>query len=109
MNIDFNSNLDKDFTEYLDELKANSNKEFSKLNGIDDSNLNFTDFIDNFTQDNSKVVDISINPNANSDTKDITSLIHNMAEPHCKLLAMNKIFYELKKKYGLEQAKKWLY
>ena len=109
MNIDFNNNLDKDFTEYLDELKANSNKEFSKLNGIDDSNLNFTDFIDNFTQDNSKVVDISINPNANSDTKDITSLIHNMAEPHCKLLAMNKIFYELKKKYGLEQAKKWLY
>ena len=109
MVIDFNGNLDKDFTEYLDELKATSDREFSKLNGIDDSNLNFTDFIDNFTQDNSKVVDISINPNANSDTKDVTSLLHNMAEPHCKLLAMNKIFYELKKKYGLEQAKKWLY
>lgn len=109
MVIDFNGNLDKDFTEYLDELKVTSDKEFSKLNGVDDSNLNFTDFIDNFTQDNSKVVDISINPNANSDTKDVTSLIHNMAEPHCKLLAMNKIFYELKKKYGLEQAKKWLY
>lgn len=108
MNIDFNDNLDKDFVKYLDELKDEYGNELSKLNGLDNSNLNFTDFIDNFTQDNSKVVDISINPNANSDTKDVTSLVHNMAEPHCKLLAYNKIFYELKKKYGLEQAQKWL-
>lgn len=108
MKIDFNNNLDKDFINYLDELKLTSDREFSKLNDIDEDNLNFTRFIDNFTQDNNKVVDISINPNANSDTKDVTSLIHNMAEPHCKLLAMNKIFYELKKKYGIEQAKKWL-
>ena len=108
MNIDFNDNLDKDFVKYLDALKDEYGNELSKLNGLDNSNLNFTDFIDNFTQDNSKVVDISINPNANSDTKDVTSLVHNMAEPHCKLLAYNKIFYELKKKYGLEQAQKWL-
>ena len=31
-----------------------------------------------------------------------------MAKPHQKLLAFNKIFYEMKKKYGLETAKEWL-
>ncbi len=108
MVIDFNKNLDKDFVSFLDYLQQKYGEDLTKLNGVSNENLNFTHFIDNFTQDNNKVVDISINPNANSDTKDVTSLIHNMAEPHCKLLAMNKIFYELKKKYGLEQAKTWL-
>ena len=108
MIIDFNGNLDKDFTKYLDELKQTYGEELTKLNGVSEQNLNFTGFIDNFIDNTSKVVDISINPNANSDTKDVTSLIHNMAEPHCKLLAMNKIFYEMKKKYGIDEAKRWL-
>lgn len=108
MNIDFDKNLDSDFVAYVEYLKYIFGDELTELNGLSAENLDFTSFIDNFTADNSKVVDISINPNANSDTKDVTSLTHNMAEPHCKLLAMNKIFYELKKKYGLEQAEKWL-
>lgn len=108
MKIDFNDNLDKDFVEAFDNLIETYGDDLAVLNGLSNSNLNFTGFIDNFIDDANKVVDISINPNANSDTKDVTSLIHNMAEPHCKLLAMNKIFYELKKKYGLEQAQKWL-
>lgn len=108
MVIDFNNNLDSDFVTNLELLNYKYGEDLCKLNGLSNDNLNFTSFIDSFTADNSKVVDISINPNANSDTKDVTSLIHNMAEPHCKLLAMNKIFYELKKKYGLEQAEKWL-
>lgn len=108
MKIDFNDNLDKDFVEAFDNLIETYGDDLAVLNGLSNSNLNFTGFIDNFIDNSNKVVDISINPNANSDTKDVTSLIHNMAEPHCKLLAMNKIFYELKKKYGLEQAQKWL-
>jgi ribonucleoside-triphosphate reductase len=108
MVIDFNNNLDNDFVANLEALNYKYGEDLCRLNGLSNDNLNFTSFIDSFTADNSKVVDISINPNANSDTKDVTSLIHNMAEPHCKLLAMNKIFYELKKKYGLEQAEKWL-
>lgn len=107
--MEVNFNLDNDFTEAINELKNEPlGEQLSQLNGFSNSSLNFTDFIDNFTKDNSKVVDISINPNANSDTKDVTSLIHNMSEPHSKLLAYNKIFYELKKKYGLNQARKWL-
>ena len=109
MKIDFNDNLDKDFVEAFDNLIETYGDDLAVLNGLSNSNLNFTGFIDNFIDNSNKVVDISINPNANSDTKDVTSLIHNMAEPHCKLLAMNKIFYELKKKYGLEQAQKWLH
>lgn len=106
MLINFNNNLDPDFNSFLEMLQQKYGEELAELNGITEKNLNFTTFIDNFIDKENNVVDISINPNANSDTKDITSLIHNMAEPHCKLLAMNKIFYELKKKYGLEQAKK---
>lgn len=109
MVINFDNNLDKDFVNELYNLENNLDPQLIKLNGVSEEQLNFTDFIDNFTKDDSKVVDISINPNANSDTKDVTSLVHNMSEPHCKILAMNKIFYELKKKYDLDTAKKWLY
>lgn len=108
MKIDFNDNLDQDFVEKLDYLIEHYGEDLVRLNGLSNDNLNFTGFIDNFIDDDSKVVDISINPSANSDTKDVTSLLHDMAEPHCKLLAMNKVFYELKKKYGLYQANKWL-
>lgn len=108
MKIDFNNNLDQDFVKKLDYLIEHYGEDLARFNGLSNDNLNFTGFIDNFIDDASKVVDISINPNANSDTKDVTSLLHNMAEPHCKLLAMNKIFFELKKKYGVDQANKWL-
>lgn len=106
MVIDFSDNLDKNFVACLNSLQEKYDSRLLALNSLSKQQLNFTGFIDNFIDSNSKVVDISINPNANSDTKDITSLIHSMAEPHCKLICMNKIFYELKKKYGLKQAKK---
>lgn len=108
MIVDLDTTLNSNFVEYLSFLKKKYGSKLTKLNGVSSSNLNFTDFIDQFT-DKNKVVDISINPNANSDTKDVTSMIHNMSEPHLKLLAMNKIFYELEKKYGEDQAKLWLH
>lgn len=108
MNIELEKNLDKDFTAAIEELRRSpAGEQLMEINGLAQKNLNFTEFIDNFVDSGSNVADISINPNANSDTKDVTSLIYTMAEPHRKLLAMNKIFYELKKKYGLEQARIW--
>ena len=34
-------------------------------------------------------------------------LLNEMAKPHQKLLSLNKIFYEMKKRYGLDEAAKW--
>lgn len=95
------------FVVALNKMKNKYGEDFEKLNGFHLSNLNFSDFIDNFIDKNNNIVDISVNPNANSDIKDITSLIHNMTEPHCKLLSYNKIFYEITKKYGLQIANDW--
>lgn len=107
MKIDFDKNLYNDFVKQIEKLKTNYNPELIKLNGFSDEKLDFTSFIDAFTSDN-KIADISIDPNANSDTQDITSLINDMCKPHLKLLAFNKIYYETKKKYGVGQANKWL-
>lgn len=99
--------LDKDFVEKLDELKEKYGEKFQKLNGFHNSNLNFTDFIDNFV-DTDTTADTTIDPNANSSSHDIVSLVSEMTKPHEKLLSFNKLFYELKKKYGVETAKEWL-
>lgn len=99
--------LDKDFVEKLDELKEKYGEKFQKLNGFHNSNLNFTDFIDNFV-DTETTADTTIDPNANSSSHDIVSLVSEMTKPHEKLLSFNKLFYELKKKYGVETAKEWL-
>ena len=40
--------------------------------------------------------------------KDIVTMINTMNEPHAKLLAFNKIFYEITKKYGRDAANEWL-
>jgi hypothetical protein len=55
------------------------------------------------------VADASIDGNANVGTKDITSLTTEMNKPHSKLLAFNKIFYEMNKKYGYKVASDWLH
>lgn len=41
-------------------------------------------------------------------TKDICSLTNEMSKPHSKLLAFNKIYHELNKKYGYQIANDWL-
>ena len=105
--FDIKLKLDKDFIEALSELKEKYGEEFEKLNGFHNSNLDFTDFIDNFI-DSATVADSTIDSNSNSNTKDIRTLISDMMKPHTKLLSFNKIFYEHKKTHGLEGAKKWL-
>ena len=78
-----------------------------ELNSLTKENLNFTTFIDSFI-DSNNVANSSIDSNANVKAKDICSLENEMAKPHLKLLAYNKIFYEIEKKYGTKRAEMWL-
>ena len=104
MNI--NIKLNKDFERCLSDLKNKYGEDFEVLNGIHESQLNFSDFIDGFVDKN--VADSTIDSNANAHHKDICSLIGEKGKSEDKLFALNKIFYELKKKYGLRTAKEWL-
>lgn len=106
--MQINIRLDSDFTEAFNELVDSYGDKLARLNGFSDDQLSYTDFIDNFV-DKQTVADASIDGNANTGTKDICSLEAEMSKPHSKLLAFNKIFYEIKKKYGLATAKDWLY
>jgi len=107
-NTDFNikMNLDKDFVHFLKFLYQKYDENLARINGFHNENLNFTDFIDNFI-DSQTVADVSPDTNANSSTKDVNTLMSDMTKPHSKLLSYNKIFYELKKAYGLEIAEEW--
>lgn len=105
MNI--NIRLNKNFTTQFNRLQEKYGEEFAKLNGLDDSKLSFTDFINNFI-DSDNVANASVDPNANVGHKDIVSLTNEMAKPHQKLLAYNKIYYEIQKKYGFKTANEWL-
>ena len=101
-----NIKLDPDFSYELTKLKSIYGEEFAKLNGLADEQLDYTDFIDNFI-DTKIVADASVDANANVNQKSVVTLLNEMAKPHQKLLSYNKIFYELKKKYGLDIAKEW--
>ena len=102
-----NIKLDNNFAYELSKLKRTYGEELAALNGLSDSQLDYTDFIDNFI-DTETVAYASVDANANVSNKSVVTLLNEMAKPHQKLLAFNKIFYEMKKKYGLDEAKKWL-
>jgi len=106
--LDISIKLDEDFVECLKGLKKEYGNKLTILNGLSNSQLNNTEFIDNFVDKNTSVADASIDGNANASTKDVRSLITEMRKPMLKLESFNKIFYELKKKYGVEVAKQWL-
>ena len=95
------------FVECLKKLKEKYDAKFEMMNGFSNSNLNFTDFIDNFVASKT-VAETTIDANANSTTHDVRTLLSDMVKPHTKLLSYNKIFMELTKKYGLDTAEKWL-
>lgn len=105
MNI--NVRLNKNFTTAFNKMQGEYGEELSKLNGFGDSQLSYTDFIDNFV-DTETVADASIDGNANVGQKDIVTLINEMPKPHQKLLSFNKIYYEINKKYGFKTANDWL-
>jgi ribonucleoside-triphosphate reductase len=105
--MDIKLKLYSPFVTALNRLRSKYGEIFERMNGFHNSNLNFSDFIDNFI-DSATVADTSIDANANSSTHDVRTLISDMTKPHTKLLAFNKIFFELTKKYGLATAEKWL-
>lgn len=104
--LEINIKTQEYFTENLNALKAKYDEQFEYLNGFHDSQMNFSDFIDNFIDKN--IADVTIDSNANASNKDIRSLLNEKGKSHDKLFAFNKIFYELEKKYGLEDAQQWL-
>ena len=99
--------LIKNFVSQYNKLQAEFGTEIAKLNGFDDGQLSYTDFIDNFI-DEDVVADSSIDGNSNVSHKDIVTLEREMPKPHSKLLAFNKIYYEISKKFGFKTANDWL-
>lgn len=104
MNI--NIKVNKDFERALQGVVSKYGEDFEILNGFHESQLNYSDFIDGFVDKN--VADVTIDANANAHHKDICSLLGEKGKSEDKLFAFNKIFMELKKKYGLRIAKEWL-
>ena len=102
-----NIRLNKNFTTQFNKMLGEYGEEFARLNGFADEQLSFTDFIDNFI-DAETVADASVDGNANVGTKDMRTLMNEMPKSHRKLLAYNKIYYELNKKYGFKTANLWL-
>lgn len=105
--MDINIRLNKNFTTQFNKMLNDYGEELANLNGFADKQLSYTDFIDNFV-DKERIADASIDGNSNVAHKDIVSLINEMNKPHAKLLAFNKIYYELNKKYGFKVANDWL-
>ncbi len=105
--MDINLNLYQPFSDFISKLKKKYDSRFEMMNGFSNSNLNFTDFIDNFIKSKT-VAETTIDANANSTTRDVRTLLADMVKPHTKLISYNKIFKEITKKYGNETAQTWL-
>ena len=102
-----NIKLGKNFTTQYNKLQGEFGTEIAALNGFDDNQLSYTDFIDNFV-DKDTVADVSVDGNSNVGHKDIVTLLSEMSKPHQKLLSYNKIYYEIQKRYGFKTANEWL-
>lgn len=98
-----NIRLNKNFQTQFNKMREKYGEEFMKLQGLSDETLSFTDFIDGFI-DSENVADGSVDANANIAHKDVVTLLSEMSKPHQKLLAFNKLYYELNKKYGFKTA-----
>ena len=105
--MEINIRLGKNFTTQYNKLQNDYGTELARINGFDDGQLSYTDFIDEFI-DKETVADASIDGNSNVSHKDIVTLLSEMPKPHRKLLAFNKIYYEYQKRYGFKAANEWL-
>lgn len=104
--MDIQLKLNKDFERFLDELKKKYGEDFEFINGIHPSQLDFSEFIDNFV-DKKTLADSSIDPNSNANNRDIRSFMTEKAKSEDKLFGLNKIFTTMKKQWGLRTAKAW--
>lgn len=98
--------LSKDFERCLEDMKQKYGEDFEFINGVHPSQLDFSEFIDNFV-DKDTLADASIDPNANANHKDIRSFMTEKGKSEDKLFGLNKIFTEIKKQWGLRTAKQW--
>lgn len=105
MNIKLN--LSKDFERQLEDLKKKYGEDFEYINGVHPSQLDFSEFLNNFVAQET-MADATIDPNANANHKDVRSFMTEKAKSEDKLFALDKIFREIKKKWGLRTAKEWL-
>lgn len=105
--MDIKVRLNKNFTTAYNRMSDKYGEEIAYLNGFGDKQLSYTDFIDNFI-DKDTVADVSVDGNSNVGNKDMRTLMNEMPKPHRKLLAYNKIYYELNKRYGFVTANEWL-
>lgn len=98
-----NIKLNKNFTTQYNKWREKYGEEFERLQGLNDEKLSLTDFLSAFI-DSDNVADSSIDASSNVSQKDVVSLLSEMSKPHRKLLAFNKIYQELNKKYGFKEA-----
>lgn len=105
--MEINIRLGKNFTTQYNRLQNDYGTELARINGFDDGQLSYTDFIDAFV-DKETVADASIDGNSNVKNKDMRTLLSEMPKPHRKVLSFNKIYYEYQKKYGFKPANEWL-
>lgn len=99
--------LCKDFERTLENLREKYGEEFEYLNGIHPSQLDYSEFLNNFTKTQT-LADTTVDPNANANHKDIRSFMSEKEKSSNKLFGLSKIFLEIKKKWGLRTAKQWL-
>jgi len=105
--MDIKVRLNKNFQTAYNRMSEKYGEEMAYLNGFGDKQLSYTDFIDNFI-DKDTVADVSVDGNSNVGNKDMRTLMNEMPKPHRKLLAFNKIYYEMNKRYGFQTANEWL-
>lgn len=99
--------LNEDFERFLDELRIKYGTDFEYINGLHPSQQDSTSFLAAFTGADT-LADASIDPNANANHRDIRSFMTEKGKSQDKLFGLNKIFIEIKKKWGLRTAKQWL-
>ena len=105
MNIELK--LNTDFERHLDYLKNKYGEDFWYINGLHPNQLDYSEFLDKFVKQDT-MADSTIDPNANANHKDIRSFVTEKGKAEDKLFGLNKIFLEIKKKWGLRTAKAWL-
>lgn len=104
--MDITLSLNADFERCLDALRIKYGSDFEYLNGVHPSQLDCSEFLSKFTA-NDTMADATIDPNANANHKDIRSFMTEKAKSEDKLFGLNKIFLEIKQKWGLRTAKQW--
>ena len=99
--------LNRDFEKTLNQLFDEYGEEFMYINGFHPSQLDYSEFLDKFISTDT-LADTSIDPNANANNRDVRSFMTEKGKASDKLFGMNKIFLEIKQKWGLRTAKQWL-